>query len=136
MPENFESFVQQERERLGKAREQAEGKAREAREEIASIEGELRAIEAYEAAKRGKGSSQSRQTRRSGGGQRQARSGSKRQALLQLIGSNPDGLTRGEILERMGLKGNKSGEMSVSNALTALAKTSQVSREGGRYRPA
>jgi hypothetical protein len=32
------------------------------------------------------------------------------------------GLSRGEIRERMGLKGNKSGEMSVSDALTALTK--------------
>jgi hypothetical protein len=33
----------------------------------------------------------------------------------------------------MGLKGDKAGEMSVSNALTALAKGNQVRREGGKY---
>jgi hypothetical protein len=43
------------------------------------------------------------------------------------------GLTRGEILERMGLKGNKAGEMSVSNALTALTKSNQVRRDGRKY---
>ena len=43
------------------------------------------------------------------------------------------GLTRGEILEKMGLKGNKSGEMSVSNALTALTKNNQVRRDGRKY---
>jgi len=42
------------------------------------------------------------------------------------------GLTRGEILEKMGLKGNKSGEMSVSNALTALTKSNQVQRNEER----
>jgi hypothetical protein len=47
-----------------------------------------------------------------------------------------NGLSRGEILERMGLKGDKSGEMSVSNALTALTKRNEVRREGGRYLPA
>jgi hypothetical protein len=31
----------------------------------------------------------------------------------------------------MGLKGNKAGEMSVSNALTALTKSQQVERRGG-----
>jgi hypothetical protein len=36
----------------------------------------------------------------------------------------------------MSLKGDKSGEMSVSNALTALAKRNQVRREGGKYYPA
>jgi hypothetical protein len=64
------------------------------------------------------------------------RRGSRRDALLRLIRENPASLSRGEILERMGLKGNKSGEMSVSNALTALTKANQVSREGGKYRSA
>jgi hypothetical protein len=45
-------------------------------------------------------------------------------------------LSRGEILEQMGLKGDKSGEMSVSNALTALTKSNQVLRDGGKYRAA
>jgi hypothetical protein len=44
-----------------------------------------------------------------------------------------DGLSRGEIFERMGLKGNKSAEKSVSNALTALTKSNQVSRREGKY---
>jgi len=33
----------------------------------------------------------------------------------------------------MGLKGNKTGEMSVSNALTALTKGNQISRRDGKY---
>jgi len=36
----------------------------------------------------------------------------------------------------MRLKGNKAGEMSVSNALTALTKGNQVVRADGRYRVA
>jgi hypothetical protein len=45
----------------------------------------------------------------------------------------PHGLSRGEILDKLGLKGNKQGEMSVSNALTALTKTNQVVRKDGKY---
>jgi hypothetical protein len=52
---------------------------------------------------------------------------------MQVIKDNPSGLTRGEILDRMGLKGDKAGEMSVSNALTALTKANQVVRHDGRY---
>jgi hypothetical protein len=52
---------------------------------------------------------------------------------MQVIKDNPSGLTRGEILERMSLKGDKAGEMSVSNALTALTKANQVTRREGRY---
>jgi hypothetical protein len=33
----------------------------------------------------------------------------------------------------MGLKGNKAGEMSVSNALTALTKANQVTRRDRKY---
>jgi hypothetical protein len=64
-----------------------------------------------------------------------ARPGSKRDALLKLI-EESEGLTRGEILEKMAFKGNKAGEMSVSNALTALTKANQVVRADGRYRVA
>ena len=60
------------------------------------------------------------------------RRGSKRDELLQVVREG-NGLTRGEILDKMGLKGNKSGEMSVSNALTALTKSQQVSRREGKY---
>jgi hypothetical protein len=61
--------------------------------------------------------------------------GGSSEALLELI-QQSDGLSRGEILERMGLKGDKSSEMSVSNALTALTKSNQVHREGGKYHAA
>ena len=47
---------------------------------------------------------------------------------MDVIKANPEGLTRGELLEVMGLKGDKSGEMSVSNALTALTKGKQLAR--------
>jgi hypothetical protein len=33
----------------------------------------------------------------------------------------------------MGLKGNKSAQKSVSNALTALTKSNRVSRRDGKY---
>ena len=52
---------------------------------------------------------------------------------MKVIKDHPSGLTRGEILDRMSLKGDKSGEMSVSNALTALTKANQVTRREGRY---
>ena len=94
----------------------------------------MAAIEAYELAKTGKQAAAGRQAR--GGGRPRARRGSKREQLLDLIRQHPDGLARKDILDKMGLKGDKSGEMSVSNALTALTKTNQVARHEGRYRSA
>jgi hypothetical protein len=51
------------------------------------------------------------------------RRGEKRQAVLNLIKQNPVGLSRGEILVQMGVKGR---EQSVSNALSALKKSEKV----------
>jgi hypothetical protein len=128
--ETFEMFVQRERARLHGEREAIFTQQQELEEKLATINRELAAIDAYEAAKAGKASPpRQAATRR---GQPRARRGSKREELLRVIREG-NGLSRGEILERMGLKGNKSGEMSVSNALTALAKSSQVRRDGGKY---
>ena len=126
----FADVMQQERERLHKEREEIFNQQHELEGKLADINRELIAIDAYEAAKTGKALT----PRQTGGPRRQqARRGSKRDALMQVIKANPSGLTRGEILERMGLKGDKSGEMSTSNALTALTKGNQVSRQDGKY---
>lgn len=132
--QRFADVMKVERERLHREREAIFNQQKELENKLKDINRELAAIDAYEAAKTGKQAlaPQQRATR----GRRQARRGSRREALLQLIGQHPDGLGRGEILERMGLKGDKSGEMSVSNALTALTKSNQVSRADGKYRTA
>ncbi len=128
----FADFIARERERLHAEREQIFNQQHELEGKLADINRELSAIDAYEAAKSGKAPAAARQPR----GTRsrpQGRLGSKREALLQLIKDNPSGLTRGEIIECRGLKGDKTGEMSVSNALTALTKANQVTRRDGRY---
>jgi hypothetical protein len=129
--ETFEMFVARERARLNGEREAIFTQQQELEAKLAEVDRELAAIDAYEAAKTGRAPA-----RRSGGGfgrlrGGRTRRGSKRDELLRLIRES-DGLTRGEILEKMGLKGNKSGEMSVSNALTALTKSNQIRRGEGR----
>lgn len=64
---------------------------------------------------------------------RQGRRSSRRDGIIAALAGIPHGLSRGEILDKLGLKGNKQGEMSVSNALTALTKTNQVVRKDGKY---
>jgi hypothetical protein len=128
MAQTFGTFIEQERERLSKERESIFTQQQALADQLAMINRELSAIDAYEAAKQGRAVPQPRQRRSP-----QSRRGSKRDALLGIIKSNPGGLTRGEILEKMGLKGDKSGAMSVSNALTALSKANQVVRREGKY---
>jgi hypothetical protein len=124
----FADVMQQERERLHREREEIFNQQQELENRLAALNREFEAIDAYEAAKSGKPARQSR-----GGRAQRARRGSRREALLEVIRGNPEGLKRGEILNRMGLKGDKAGEMSVSNALTALTKSGQVSRREGKY---
>jgi hypothetical protein len=124
----FADVMQQERERLHREREEIFNQQQELENRLAALNREFHAIDAYEAAKSGKPARQSR-----GGRTQTARRGSKREALLEVIRGNPGGLKRGEILVRMGLKGDKASEMSVSNALTALTKSGQVSRHEGKY---
>ena len=133
MADRFDNVMQKERERLHREREQVANQQQELEDKLGQIDRELEAIDAYEAAKTGKPSRPARRQARGRRTRSQAPRGSRREALLQTIRENPDGLKRGEILERMGLKGDKSGEMSVSNALTALTKSNQVSRHDGRY---
>ena len=69
---------------------------------------------------------------------KRARSGrcEKRQAILELVNQHPDGLSRGEILNLIGVKSDKSGEQSVSNALSALTKQNQLGKKDKKYVPA
>src|SRR6476469_6841683 len=127
---NFSEFISRERDRLRAEREQVFNQQEELKRRLDAINREFAAVDAYETAKTGKAARQAAGSRQQG-----ARRGSRREALLELIRQS-DGLSRGEILERMGLKGDKSSEMSVSNALTALTKSNQVSRIGGKYRAA
>jgi hypothetical protein len=127
---NFSEFISRERDRLRAEREQVFTQQKELQRRLDAINREFAAIEVYETAKTGKAARQA-----PAGRQPRARRGGRREALLELIRQS-DGLSRGELLERMGLKGDKSGEMSVSNALTALTKSNQVHREGGKYRAA
>jgi hypothetical protein len=132
MADTFSDFIARERERLHGERETIFNQQHELETKLAAINNELSAIDAYEKAKSGKAPAPARKAR-GGPARTTVRRGSRREGLLALLRENA-GLSRGEILEKMGLKGNKSGEMSISNALTALTKAGQVSRQDGKYR--
>ncbi len=130
MADTFADFITRDRARLHAEREAIFTQQQDFETKLAAINNEMRAIDAYEAAKAGKAAAPARAARASRAPR--ARSGSRREQLLQVI-KDGGGLTRGEILEKMGLKGDKAGEMSVSNALTALTKSNQVVRRDGKY---
>jgi hypothetical protein len=130
MAQSFQDYITKERERLNGEHEAILAQQRDLQTKLSGIKRELAAVDAYEAAKSGKPTS-----KRTGGAARSGgpRRGSKRDGIMAALADIPHGLSRGELLEKLGLKGNKSGEMSVSNALTALTKTNQVVRKDGKY---
>jgi hypothetical protein len=132
MAEQFGDFIARERARLHAEREAVFTQQQELGTQLTALNNELAAITAYEQAKSGKAASVQTGRARKAPAATAGRRGSKREGLLAVIKANPDGLARGEILEKMGLKGDKSGEMSVSNALTALTKNGQVVRGDDR----
>jgi hypothetical protein len=136
MAERFADVIRKERQILNREREQLQNR-------LAELERELGAIDAYETATAKSASTQKARSRRAPARKTKRNQpnagtgrGGKRDALLQVLRENPEGLRRSEILVRLGVKGNKSGETSVSNALTALTKTNQLARQDGKYLPA
>ena len=66
---------------------------------------------------------------------RLGRQGITREAVLAVIrGEGRMGLRRGEIIEALGVKGNKSGRTAVDNRLRELKQRGKVLHGGGRYR--
>jgi len=120
-----QAFITKQREALLQQRESIFNQQQELQRQLDEVNEMLHKFDAFEG--KATAARQPARTRRAP----TSRRGSKREELLQVI-RDGNGLTRGEILEKMGLKGDKSGEMSVSNALTALTKTNQVSRRDDR----
>ena len=122
-----EAFIARQREALLNQRGELLNQQRALQDQLDQLDVMLTKFDVFEG-KQARGHKLARSSKGGGSGRR----GSKRDELLGVI-RDGHGLTRGEILEKMGLKGNKSGEMSVSNALTALTKNNQVRRDGGKY---
>jgi hypothetical protein len=126
--ENFEAMITKERERLNRSRGDLLAKKAEIDKEISSIDTELKAITAYEQAKSGRAPSASRS-----GGTGTRRSGIREEVLSAVKDASPDGASRSDLLAKLGAKGEKSAEQSVSNALSALKKAGTISQKGNLY---
>jgi hypothetical protein len=124
-----EAFIARQREALLNQRQELINQQHAIQEQVDHLDEMLTKFDVFEGKYAKRGGNRKASTRRASSA---GRRGSKREELMQVI-RDGHGLTRGEILERMGLKGNKAGEMSVSNALTALTKSNQVRRDGRKY---
>ena len=114
--QKFAQLIEEERKRLHAERTELVAK-------LSAIDQELEAIAAYEAAKTGS-------PLPSSGGRRSG----IREAVYRQIAESQEGMTRSDVLEAMGARGDKKLEQSVSNALSALKKAERVSLVNGLYR--
>lgn len=128
MPDTFESIIAQERERLNERRKAVIAKQRELDKELADLDKEALAVTAYEAAKKGKSITIGGATT----GLRAPR-GQRQQQILTVLNKNPNGIGRAGILEALGVKGDKAGEGSVSNALNSMKKDGKIKAADGLY---
>ena len=127
--QTFETYIASERERLTKEREETRAEIEAAQEKLAAIDTEMRAIAAYEAAKKDKSPKAAEGEKKP----RKPRETGKRQEVFKLVGEYPSGVTVGELKDKLGIKGDKAGEQSLSNALSALKKSGQLTLDDGRY---
>lgn len=125
--DNFEQMIEKERARLGALRDDLISQRASIATKLAEIDQELAAIGAYERAKMGKPERAPKAAKNT-----RAPRGAKREELLSLIEDTP-GLTRGEIIEKLGIKGDKSQEQSISNALATLKKAGTIAATDGKY---
>lgn len=126
---DFATHIAAERERLSADRLTVQADISILTSKMDAIDQEMAALDAYEAAKNGKPVRAAVMP-----GQTRARRGSKRQAIIDTLSTAEGPMRRSDLLRAFGLKGDKSGEMSISNALTALTKSGQVLRDEHGYR--
>src|SRR5258708_36176672 len=113
-----------ERERLTKERGNIETKIDELQSQLSEIDHKLVAIEAYEKALNGKVPATAMPGRRQGA--KKAGRGEKQAQVLKLVEAAAEGAVRGELIAKLGVKGDKAGEQSVSNALNALKTSGKI----------
>ena len=142
---DFRAQVAEEKKRLTQSKRDAEKRVNALetelnalRAEMAGIDGELTAIEAYEA-KAAPPPPKRRQARKPAAAapakrRRRRRRGSRREEIVSVIASfGAAGAGRSDIIQTLNIKGDKSAEQSVSNALAALKKSGAVAHEDGKY---
>lgn len=125
--DTFEQMIEKERGRLGKLRDDLTAQQEDIYTQLSGIDKELDAIAAYEQAKMGKPVRQAHAAKST-----RVPRGAKREELLALIKATPN-LTRGEIIDRLGIKGDKGQEQGISNALATMKKAGTITATDGKY---
>ena len=139
MAKTFETFVQEERERLAKDREEAHAERRAAQDKLDAVDRELAAIDAYEQVKAGKALHATERKPRKPPAPALPERGAASRKSLDLLNAHPDGLLSKQVIEKLGAKGDKAKTGGINNALNALKQSGSIEQpdgRGGMYIPA
>ena len=120
---NFKESVLQERTRLRASRDDLMKRVATLQEEVADLDHEIAALDAYDSALIGKQNSKIVR-------------GAQQETLLALIGAKVGGMSRGEILDELGIKADKKRSAAVSSALVSMKKAGKLTSSEGRYQTA
>ena len=131
MAEDITTAVAAERGRRTKERDDIEAKMGELQSKLAEVDLKLAALNAYEKVLAGK--LPVKATPRQRQGAKRVGRGEKQAQVLKLVEAAAEGLVRGDLIAKIGVKGNKSGEQSVSNALNALKKAGTIDSTDGKW---
>ena len=145
---DFRTYVAEEKKRLTQQRRDVqkrvsglEGELQALGAELKNIDNEMEAIQAYESAKASVPAPARRRARKAdpeapapAKKTRRRRKVSRRTEIVAAIASFGEaGAGRADIIEALNVKGDKSAEQSVSNALAALKKAGGVAHQDGKY---
>ena len=146
---DFRTYVAEEKKRLTQQRRDVqkrvsglEAELQALGAELKNIDNEMEAIQAYESAKASVPAPARRRARKAdpeapapAKKTRRRRKVSRRTEIVAAIASFGEaGAGRADIIEALNVKGDKSAEQSVSNALAALKKAGTVDHKDGKYR--
>lgn len=121
----FQQQISKEKQRLRKQREDINKSIKSLEDQLKGIDAEVKAIQAYETARGGKVAVKTKRRRR--------RKTSRRAEIVTIVQSSKNGVGRSGIIDKLGIKGDKSAEQSVSNALSAMKKAGELKHKDGLY---
>lgn len=133
--QRFEEVMRSERERLNAERAAIVGEQKALDDKLDALAREMAAIDAYEAAKSGKGAAATRPRTAPARGKRGPRGTGKRDEILNYVrGAGAEGMSRADLIARLNGRDDPRVGTAVSNALAALKRDGRLtSGARGRY---
>jgi hypothetical protein len=125
--DDLDSIMEKEKQKLLKKREDLEAKRQTIDTDIEALNAKLSRIDNY--FNPGKPATAPRKPRATPTGTRAPR-GEHRSKITEALKANPTGLSGGEIIDKLGARGDKKQSQAIANALANMKKANEIRTEG------